>query len=64
MIEAIRQATLAAEQRSQFVTEAKAALTNMRQTGLGHDASDVRDYLRNRISNPDTPRPVAKPWRA
>jgi predicted transcriptional regulator len=62
MIEAIRQATLAAELRSQFVADAKAAHAEMLQSGQGHDARDVRGYLRDRIVTPDIPRPAAKPW--
>ncbi|NHZ99371.1 hypothetical protein [Massilia sp. CCM 8734] len=63
MIGAISQAADAAEQRAEFVAQAQAALADMRETGMGYDADDVRAYLRERLSNPDTARPEAKPWR-
>ncbi|NHZ35472.1 hypothetical protein [Massilia rubra] len=63
MIGAISQAADAAEQRAEFVAQAQAALADMRETGMGYDADDVRTYLRERLSNPDTARPEAKPWR-
>ncbi|NHZ41193.1 hypothetical protein [Massilia aquatica] len=63
MVGAISQATDAAEQRAEFVAQAQAALAETLETGLGYDADDVRKYLRERLTNPDTARPKAKPWR-
>jgi predicted transcriptional regulator len=63
MVEAIRQAVDAVEQRSQFVAQALDARAEMLQSGNGHDADDVRAYLRKRISDKQTPRPDAKAWR-
>ncbi|GAB3432728.1 ribbon-helix-helix domain-containing protein [Massilia solisilvae] len=63
MVDAIRQATDAVEQRSQFVAHALAARDEMRQSGRGHDADEVRTYLRTRISDKQTPRPDTKTWR-
>lgn len=63
MVEAIRQAAEAAEQRSQFVDEALAARVEMQQSGFGYASEDVQAYLRNRISDKQTPRPDAKSWR-
>ena len=62
MIDAIRQATDAFEQRSQFVAQAQAARAEMLQSGEGHDAHDVLTYLRQRITDKQAGRPDAKPW--
>lgn len=63
MVDAIRQAADAVEQRSQFVAQSVAARAEMAQSGLGHDADEVRDYLRKRISDKHAPRPNGKQWR-
>jgi predicted transcriptional regulator len=63
MVDAIRQAADSVEQRSQFVAQAQAARAEMLQNGLGHDANDVRIYLRERITDQQARRPNAKPWR-
>lgn len=63
MVDAIRQAADAVEQRSHFVAQAQAARAEMLQSGLGHDANDVRTYLRQRITGKQVDRPDAKPWR-
>ena len=70
MVDAIRQAADAVEQRLQFVAEAQGAHVDMLRSGMGHDAADVRTYLRERLANRragsevNTERPAAKPWRA
>jgi predicted transcriptional regulator len=63
MVDAIRQAADAVEQRSQFVAQALAARAEMLQSGAGHDADEVRAYLRQRLGNEKTKRPDAKSWR-
>jgi predicted transcriptional regulator len=63
MVEAIRNAADAVEQRSAFVAQALAARAEMLQHGLGRDADDVRAYLRNRIDDKQTSRPGVKSWR-
>lgn len=63
MVDAIRQAADAVEQRAQFVAQAAAARAEMLQNGLGHDADEVRTYLRQRIRDKHIPQPDAKPWR-
>jgi predicted transcriptional regulator len=63
MVDAIRQAAHAVEQRSRFVAQAREARTEMHQEGLGHDADDVRDYLRRRLKDDQTSRPAKKAWR-
>jgi len=64
MVGAIRQAADAVEQRTQFVAQALAARSEMLQSGQGHDANEVRAYLRARLADPAAARPGAKPWRA
>jgi predicted transcriptional regulator len=63
MVEAIRQAAHAVEQRSSFVAQAREARTEMLQEGLGHEAHDVRAYLRQRLNDAEASRPAKKPWR-
>lgn len=63
MVDAIRQAAHAVEQRSRFVAQARDARIEMLQEGMGHDGNDVRDYLRQRLKDGQTSRPAKKPWR-
>jgi predicted transcriptional regulator len=63
MVGAIRQAADAVEQRTQFVAQAQAARADMLQTGQGHDANEVRAYLRARLAGPAATRPGVKLWR-
>lgn len=63
MVGTMRPAVAGAEKRVQFIADAKAACTNMLQTGIGYDAITVHAYLRDRLAKADAPRPVAKPWR-
>lgn len=63
MVEAIRRAAEAVEQRSEFVAQALAARADMLQDGVGYEAEDVRAYLRRRIGDEQTPEPDAKAWR-
>ena len=63
MVDAIRQAADAVEQRSRFVEQALAAREEMLASGMGHDANDVHSYLRQRVSGKPAEKPGAKPWR-
>jgi predicted transcriptional regulator len=63
MVDAIRHAAQAVEQRSSFVAQAGEARTEMLQQGMGHDAEDVRAYLRRRLNDGQTSRPAKTPWR-
>jgi predicted transcriptional regulator len=63
MVEAIRQAATASEQRSRFIAEAEAARKAMLKSGKGYDASEVHAYLRDRIAGKAKNRPKAKLWR-
>lgn len=63
MVDAIRQAADAVEQRAQFVGEAVVARSEMLENGQGYAADDVRTYLRERLVNAKANKPAAKPWR-
>lgn len=63
MVDAIRQAAHAVEQRATFVAQARQARTEMLQNGEGHAAEDVRTYLRRRLADGQIGRPPNKPWR-
>jgi len=63
MVDAIRQAADNVEQRLHFVAQAQVARADMQQSGQGYEASEVRDYLRQRIADKQTVKPVLKPWR-
>ena len=64
MIDAIRQAADAVEQRAEFIAQAQAARAAMLLSGQGYDANEVSTYLRQRIANRQVGRPTTKPWRA
>lgn len=53
MVDAIRQAADAVEQRSQFVEQALAARVGMLRDELGHDADEVRDVISGLATRPD-----------
>ena len=64
MVDAIRQATHAVEQRAIFITQARQARDAMLKNGDGHAADDVRVYLHRRFKGGQVARPSSKPWRA
>lgn len=64
MVEAIRQAAAAAEDRARFVAEAHAARKAMLKSGQGLDADEVHAYLRARIEGKSVSEPKAKSWRS
>lgn len=63
MVDAIRQATTAAEERARFVAEAAAARKAMLKGGKGYEAEEVNAYLRDRIAGRKAAQPKARPWR-
>jgi predicted transcriptional regulator len=63
MVEAIAQATAAAEQRAAFVAEALAADAEMLATGRGYDADEVHAWLRARAAGQSARKPRLKSWR-
>ncbi|MDD5297207.1 MAG: hypothetical protein PHU46_09855 [Rhodocyclaceae bacterium] len=62
MIEAIEFAASAAEQRSGFFAEAKAAREQMLATGEGFDADEVHAYLKARIADKASRKPKTVSW--
>ena len=63
MVGAIEQATLAAEQRAEFIESAKTTRDEMLASGLGFDADEVHAYITARISGKKPARPIAGTWR-
>jgi predicted transcriptional regulator len=63
MVQSIKQATDAAEQRSRFIAEAQTALAETRTSGKGYQAEEVYAYLRQRIAGEKTAAPGAVSWR-
>jgi predicted transcriptional regulator len=64
MLEAIRGATAATEQRAEFVAAAQEARRDMLHSGKGYAADEVHQYLHAKASGAPAPRPKAKSWRA
>jgi predicted transcriptional regulator len=62
MVEAIREAAIAAQKREQFVADAKAARTLMLKSGTGFDADEVHAYLRKRVAGKSPEALKAKSW--
>jgi predicted transcriptional regulator len=63
MVDAIRGAAEAAEQRAAFVADALTARDEMLRTGAGFDAADVHAYMRARLQGKAAVKPKAKSWR-
>jgi predicted transcriptional regulator len=63
MVDAIRQAVYAVEQRAAFIVQARDARAEMLAEGQGHATDDVRTYLRSRLTDPAAARPAKTPWR-
>lgn len=64
MVAAIEQAATAAEQRARLVADARAARSEMLETGKGFDADEVHAYLKARVSGKQAAKPRARAWRA
>ena len=63
MVDAIRQAAAAAENRARFVAEAMASRKDALKSGKGFDAAEVHEYLRQKIAGGKVARPKARSWR-
>lgn len=63
MVDAIRQAAHAVEQRAAFVAQAREARADMLSDGTGYAAEDVRSYMRRRLKDGQASRPEKKSWR-
>ena len=64
MLDAIREAAIATEQRAQFVAAAETARSSMLKSGKGYAADEVHSYLRAKAGGLAARKPKAKPWRA
>lgn len=63
MVEAIKLAATAAEQRARFVADAQAARKALLKGGQGFDPDEVHAYLRARAGGKKASPPRAKAWR-
>ena len=57
MVEAVQQATTAAERRAHFVKDALAARREFAVTSLSYDWAEVRDYYRAKLQGRKTVKP-------
>ena len=64
MVEAIRNAAVAAKLRAGFVADAQAARTEAMKSGKAFAASEVHAHLRARVRGLKAPKPKAKSWRS
>lgn len=64
MVAAIEQAATAAEQRARLVADARAARSEMLETGKGFAADEVHAYLKARVAGKQATKPKARAWRA
>ena len=64
MVEAIRNAAAAAEERARFVASAQLARKATLKSGKGFDGAEVHAYIRARaVGKAAASRPKAKSWR-
>jgi predicted transcriptional regulator len=63
MVDAIRRAAVAADERARFVASAQAARKATLKSGQGFDAAEVHAYIQARAAGTRASRPKAKPWR-
>ncbi|HWY23836.1 MAG TPA: hypothetical protein VNX47_02890 [Nevskia sp.] len=64
MVDAIRTAAAAAQQRAEFVAEAQAARAETIKSGRGYAATEVHAYLAARAQRKNVAKPKAKSWRS
>jgi predicted transcriptional regulator len=62
MVEAIRQASINAEYRSEFIAEARASREATLRTKEVYESKDVFDHLRSRIAGKQVTSLKAKSW--
>lgn len=63
MVEAVQQATDAAELRNRFVRDAMASLEETRRTGMVYDGDEVLAYFKAKAAGRRVKRPKPKIWR-
>jgi len=64
MVQAIEMATQAAEQRSSFLADAKAAHENFLATGKCYDGDEFCAYIKARVAGKKVSKPRLKSWRS
>lgn len=64
MVQAIEMATLAAEQRSSFLADAKAAHEQFLSTGKCYDGDEFCAYIKARAAGKKVGKPRLKSWRS
>jgi predicted transcriptional regulator len=64
MVHAIEMATRAAEQRSSFLAEAKAAHEHFLATGRYYDGDEFCAYIKARVAGKKVSKPRLKSWRS
>ena len=64
MVDAIRNAAVAAKLRAEFVADAEMARAEAMKSGKGFPVSEVHAYLRARVRGLKAPKPKAKSWRS
>lgn len=62
MVQAIEQAIQAAEQRSSFLADAKAAHERFLATGRCYDADEFGAYIKARVAGQKTKKPRLQSW--
>lgn len=63
LLEAVRWATTAAEQRADFIAQAQAAREHALDNDEVYDADEVHAHVRARARGQKSPMPPAKRWR-
>lgn len=63
MVRTLAEAAGRARLREQFTQDALAAEREMLATGMGYDWQEVKDYLKARAHDRQTPRPPPRPLR-
>ncbi len=64
MLEAVQQATTAAELRAEFVKDALHARDDFRKTGKAYDGDEVLSYINTKARGEKVNRPRLKSWRS
>ena len=63
MLDAIREATTATEQRARVIADGQAARQQALASGTGYAADDVHQYLRDKVAGRAAQKPKVKAWR-
>lgn len=64
MLNAVEQATSAAERREAFIQEGLKSLEDTKKSNKVYDGDEVLEWFRAKARGENLPKPKAKPWRA